>query len=157
MSLKAGVWIDHRQAIVVLVTEVCNEVKKFHLEQADSEHTDSGSRPKQSHVPEDKLERKLENHLKKLFDEVLDCVAGAESILILGPGEAKGEFNKRLKSQKARVGTVEVETADKVTDAQLVSKIFRHFTKGSATAPASPQKTGRGTTVTAASKKTSGK
>ena len=49
------------------------------------------------------------------------------AILILGPGEAKGEFLKRIKSKKLRGVTVELETADKMTDRQIAAKVGQHF------------------------------
>ena len=57
-------------------------------------------------VAEDTLEHKLMTQLKKFYDEVIACVRDAEAILIVGPGEAKGEFIKRLKSKKLRGGIV---------------------------------------------------
>ena len=41
MSLKAGMWIDHQQVIVVLVTDVSNEVRKFHLDRGNAGQTDA--------------------------------------------------------------------------------------------------------------------
>ena len=63
----------------------------------------------------------------KYYDEVLACVSGADSIFVLGPGEAKGEFIKRIKSKKLRGTAVELETTDKMTDRQLAAKVEQHF------------------------------
>jgi hypothetical protein len=63
--------------------------------------------------------------------------------LILGPGEAKGEFNKRIKSKKLRGVTVELETADKMTDRQLAAKVREHFATASASKSVDPKKTAK--------------
>ena len=61
--------------------------------------------------------------LKTFYNEVIACIRDAEAILIVGPGEAKGEFIKRLKSNELRGRIVELETTDKMTDRQLAAKV----------------------------------
>jgi hypothetical protein len=51
----------------------------------------------------------------------------ADSILVLGPGEAKGEFVKRMKVGLAGVQIDDIETADKMTHHQIVEKVREHF------------------------------
>jgi hypothetical protein len=49
-------------------------------------------------------------------------------LLIFGPGEAKLELNERLRRAKTPVArTVEIETADKLTEPQIVAKVKQHF------------------------------
>ena len=128
MSIKVGVWVDHKQAILVLVKDAGKEIKKitFGIE------TPIGSGANHSYtrndfVPEDRLERKLDSQLQKFYDEVIVSLKGSESLLILCPCEAKGQLHKRLKSKKIRSLLVELETADKMTDRQLASKVAEHF------------------------------
>ena len=64
---------------------------------------------------EDKRDRRFENHLDKFYDAVIALFREADSILILGPGEAKGELHKRLEGHKTYSGIVVVEAADKLT------------------------------------------
>lgn len=54
-------------------------------------------------------------------------IRGAESILIFGPGEAKGELKKRLKRINLAGRIVGVETVDKKTNRQIVVKVRKHF------------------------------
>jgi hypothetical protein len=129
MSAKAGVWIDHRQAILVLVTDNGNESKKFSSGTDTERSTLNNSRPPTDFVPEDTLERKFQNNLKIFYDEVISGLNGSTTVLILGPGEAKGEFHKRLTSKKIHGLVVAVETADKMTEGQLVSKVTQYFAK----------------------------
>jgi len=137
MATKAGVWIDHKQAIVVLVDDAGKEIKKIKLGAKKPARSGDGSRTKNWYTPndfvaEDRLERRFGNELNKYFDEVIACIRGAEAILILGPGEAKGEFVKRIKSKKLRGGIVELETTDKMTDRQIAAKVGLHFATMSA-------------------------
>ena len=46
----------------------------------------------------------------------------AESILVFGPGEAKGEFEKRLAHKGLAGRVVGIETVDKMTEPQIAAK-----------------------------------
>ena len=148
MAIKAGVWIDHNQAIVVLVTNAGQEIKRVKSDLEASvrnigRSSANNSYTKNDYFAEDRLDQKLIDHRKKYFDEVIACMRGAEAILILGPGEAKGELNKRIKTKKVRVGLVEVETTDKMTERQLAAKVGEHFAKTPAKKSVAPKKTAK--------------
>jgi hypothetical protein len=148
MTIKAGVWIDHAKAIVVLIEDEEEEIKQIKSEIQKPARSATGSRAKQSYTPndfvaEDRLDRKFTAHLNKYYDDVIACIRDAEAILILGPGEAKGELKKRIKSKKLRGSVADLETADKMTDRQVATTIREHFAvaakapkKGSKTAAA---------------------
>ncbi len=132
MTIKAGVWIDHHKAIVVLIKGGEEEIKQLdsNVEKLFASAGGPGSnqpdRP-QGFVPEDKQEHKFMSQLNTYYDEVLVSLRDVDSLLILGPGEAKGEFQKRLKSQKFPAQAVELETADKMTDRQVAARVRQHF------------------------------
>ena len=134
MAANAGVWIDHKQAIVVLVTDAGKETKKIAFDIGQPVRSPGRPNPKNKYtrndfVAEDKQERKLENDRKDYYDDVIAAIRGAAAVLILGPGEAKGELSKRIKSKKLRGLAVELETSNKMTDRQLTAKVSEHFTK----------------------------
>ena len=144
MATKAGVWIDHKQAIVVLVGDAGDEIKKIKSSVKPARST-KGSKPKNWYTPndfvaEDRLERRVGNELHKFYDEVIAAILGSKALLILGPGEAKGEFVKRLKSKKLGGINVEVETADKMTDRQIAAKVRLHTASTSASKPSTAKK-----------------
>jgi hypothetical protein len=58
---------------------------------------------------------------------VISHLRGAEAILLLGPGEAKGELEKRLTSKGLGGRIVGVETVDKITDHQIVARVRQHY------------------------------
>jgi hypothetical protein len=143
MAMKVGVWIDHKQAIVVLITDAGQEIKKIAFDIGQPVRTTGSSRSKRSYVAEDTLERRVENDRKDYYDDVIASIRGAEAILILGPGDAKGELFKRIKGKKLFGGIVELETTDKMTDRQIAAKVSQHFatvTAKSATPKKSAQK-----------------
>ena len=156
MTTKAGLWIDHNQAIIVLINDAGKETKKIAFDIGQRIRATGSSRSKNPYKPkefvaEDTLERKLGNDRNNYYDDVIASMRGAETILIFGPGEAKGEFLKRFKSKKLRGVTVELETADKMTDRQIAAKLAMHFaapiTKKSVTAKKTATKKDKPTTT----------
>ncbi|MBI3866109.1 MAG: hypothetical protein HY290_29880 [Planctomycetia bacterium] len=132
MAFKAGVWIDHTKAVVVLISGTGHKTRQFESGVTRPFRSAGGSRAKTPYTPhdyvaEDSVERKLMARLKNFYDEVIACLRDAEAILIVGPGEAKGEFKKRIKTKKLRGRLAELETADKMSDRQIAAKVRQHF------------------------------
>lgn len=78
---------------------------------------------------DDRSQRSFTGHLNGYYDEVIACIKDAESILIFGPGEAKGELKKRIERYKSSNRIAAVETADKMTVRQIAAKVREYFQK----------------------------
>ena len=126
MKTTVGLWIDHRKAVIVFVTGKEEEIK---LVSSDIEkpHGQSGV----SVPADDSLLNELTGHLNSYYDEVISSLRSAEAILIMGPGEAKGELKKRIERNGLKGRQLHVETVDKMTDRQIVAKVREHFPKQS--------------------------
>jgi hypothetical protein len=84
--------------------------------------------------PDDSRQRAFTGHLNVYYDAVIATIIGAESILIFGPGEAKGELKRRLERKGLGKRITSVETADKMTYGQIAAKVRERFAEdGSAT------------------------
>lgn len=147
MAAKAGVWIDHQQAIVVLITDKGRKIEKVKSGAQQAVRSTGSSSAKKKYTPndfiaEDRQERKVASERKKFYDEVLARIRGAHSLLILGPGEAKGELRKQVTAKKLRDLAVGVETADRMSDCQIAAKVSEHFAKTPASKSATPKKSG---------------
>ena len=123
MKKQIGLWIDHKKAVIVMIKDGEEELKKITADtgQHDSSTGDDGS-------GEDVRDRKFENHLKKYYDEVIAYIRDADSIQIFGPGEAKGELEKRINHEGIKARILAVETVDKMTDRQISAKVREQFT-----------------------------
>jgi hypothetical protein len=148
MASKSGVWIDHKQAIVVLIKDAGQEIQKFRSVLEQPARPASSSRSQNKHTPndfiaEDRRERKLVGGRKQVYEQVLAFIRGADALLVLGPGEAKGEFSKHIKSKKLRGLQVELETTDKLTHRQLVAKVSEHFANAPASKSVAPKRTAK--------------
>jgi len=132
MTINAGVWIDHHKAVVVLLTDEGQEMLQIRADRGASARSPAGLRARHSYTPNDfavegKRERKVMFHLNEYYDEVIACVRDAQAILILGPGEAKGEFRRRIARQKLRGHVAEVKTGARLTDQQIADYVRQHF------------------------------
>jgi stalled ribosome rescue protein Dom34 len=132
MIKEIGLWIDHREAIVVVLEDGGAETTHItsnggkHVRYSGSSHsrTPEGSKEVTS---EDQRDRKSGNELNKYYDEVIAAIRDAETIQIFGPGEAKGELEKRIERAGIKAHILAVETMDKMTDRQISAKVREHF------------------------------
>jgi hypothetical protein len=138
MKTLAGLWIDHREAVVVLLSDEKQETKriKSHVEKQlrRSGRSPSHDRFESQLVPaDDSREREFTGHLVNYYDEVISCIRPAEEILLFGPGEAKGELRKRIERNKLDLRITCFETTDKMTERQISQKVKRHYSPVEAT------------------------
>jgi hypothetical protein len=134
MISKVGLWIDHRKALIVTVTDegqviklIISAIEKQARRSLTSRHT--GTFESQKVPADDSRQRSFTGHLNIYYDAVVAAIRNAESILIFGPGEAKGELQKRLKRIQLGGRIVGVETVDKMTDHEIAAKVKEHFAK----------------------------
>ena len=129
---KCGIWIDHRRAVIVTLepsgertTVIASNAEK-HLERGGDSPLKG---PYEAHqVPaDDRRQRALTAELNTYYDSVIAAVRAIGSLIIFGPGEAKGEFHKRLLKTKPSVQVLAIETEDKMTDHQVAAKVRTHF------------------------------
>jgi stalled ribosome rescue protein Dom34 len=126
MKKKVGLWIDHTKAVIFSLADEGAEIKRISSELKKNVQFSGGA---QKESVEEHGDKRLTGHLNNYYDEVVDYICDAESILIFGPGEAKDELKKRLESRKLHQKVVGFETADKMTDNQIVAKVRQRFLK----------------------------
>lgn len=132
MKKNIGLWIDHRRAVIVTVSNAGEEIQEI---QSDAHkhpgHTDEPHSPApfeaQLVAADDVNERKFTAHLNRYYAEIIACVREAKGLLIFGPGEAKGQLHKQLEDAMPKDCVVAVETTDKMTSRQIAAKVRDHF------------------------------
>jgi hypothetical protein len=132
MKKTAGLWIDHRKAVVVVVTDKGDETKLI-ISNVEKQPGRSGgvrtTAPYEKQILADNsLERAFVGHLNIYYDAVIACIRDAEAIMIFGPGEAKGELKKRLKKNSLSGRIAGIETVDKMTHRQIAARVRQYFT-----------------------------
>ena len=134
MKTTVGLWVDHRKAVIVMVSDKGEETKVIDSKVEKQPGRFAGIRsttPYESQmVPaDDNRERRFTGQLHSYYDEIISVIRNAEAILLFGPGEAKGELKKRLERDKLG-GLIEaVETVGEMTDRQIAAKVREYFHK----------------------------
>ena len=132
MSNNTGIWIDHRRAVIVELTLDGEHVKT--IESKVEKHPERGGdspmkgRYEARQVPaDDSRQRALTGELNIYYDAVIAALPNEDTLLLFGPGEAKGELHARLSKKKPRTRVSAVETEDKMSERQMVAKVRAHF------------------------------
>src|ERR1035437_9769488 len=97
MKTLAGLWIDHREAVIVILSDKGQETRrvKSHVEK---QLRRSGRSPSQASFEAQMMPADVpgkgesSGFLANYYDKVFSCLPPAKAILLLGPGEAKGEL-----------------------------------------------------------------
>ena len=134
MDRNVGLLIDHKQAFVISDQDGIVEVIPSHIEPPAhySGGTQLGGKLNQKTDTEFRKSDRFRLQLKKYYQQVISSLKDANSIFIMGPGEAKIEFQKAIKRYKSLQGRVlKVETADKMTKNQMVAYV-RNFYRNQA-------------------------
>jgi hypothetical protein len=132
MKREVGLWIDHKQAVIVTVADKGEEIKlvisnvEKQIQRAAGSRS-GGSFESQAVPSNGRQQREFTGHLNIYYNEVISCIRDAESILIFGPGEAKGELKKHLEREGLGGRIVGIETIDKMTDPQIAAKVRQYF------------------------------
>lgn len=132
MMKNIGLWIDHKKAIVVVQDEQGEDIQT--IESGVGRHVPyrGASHPKspysaQYQQGDDQLDNKFNEQLNKFYEKVIYQLRGADAVLIIGPGEAKGELEKRIAHEKVSLQIVGIQPADKLTERQIAAEVRTYF------------------------------
>jgi hypothetical protein len=127
MSHAAGVWIDHRKAIVVALN-AGDEVVSV-VESRVEKPGKSGGAP-----VDDRKQRALSGALNGYYHAVIGSLRAHDRLLIFGPGETKDELNAQLVKMKLGERVVAVETEGRMTEQDVIAKVRGYFEQDTETA-----------------------
>jgi len=132
MKKSTGLWIDHREAVIVFFSSEGESVKVIRSKVEKHAGHISGAHSPASFesqlVPkDDSRQRAFTGYLNIYYDEVIAVIRNFESIFIFGPGEAKGELKKRIEESKSIQSQIEIEAVGKMTQHQISAKVRGHF------------------------------
>jgi hypothetical protein len=136
MKTTAGLWIDHRKAVIAIISKEGEETLEIRSNVEKQPGRLAGVRSttayeSQKAPADDSHEREFTGHLNRYYDEVIAAIRGAESYLLFGPGEAKGELKKRLERDRLGEHIIAIEAVDKMTNRQIAAKVREYFHKKS--------------------------
>jgi hypothetical protein len=134
MNTTTGLWIDHRKAMIAIGSTEGEETMEIRSNIEKQPGRFAGVRSTtpyeaQQVQADDSREREFTGHLNHYYAAVIAAIGDAESILIFGPGEAKGELKKRIEHARLGGHIIAIETADKMTARQIAAKVRKYFHK----------------------------
>ncbi len=131
MPRNVGLWIDHKNAVIVSKDGQGEIVRK--VESGAQHHEYRGpTRPKSTYsaqysTGDDQLDKQYLLQLNKYYDQVIAQLRDTANVLIFGPGEAKVELKNRLAGNKGISPRIQIETADRMTERQIVARVRKYF------------------------------
>jgi len=131
---NVGIWIDHKEAILVFVED--DQATVEHIESNAESHFRPSSGGKASGssavavsvAKEQKAEERRKHQYRNFYKQVIQQCGQPGALYIFGPGEAKLELAKEIEKLKShQYSILAVETSDKLTQNQLVQKVKAFF------------------------------
>ena len=132
MDRNIGLWIDHKHAYIISHEEASVEMIQSHIEPPAhfSGGTQLGGKHNQKTDTELRHNDRFKLQLGKYYQQVITALRDADLIFVMGPGEAKIEFEKALKKHKdLSRRLLKIETTDKMTKNQMIARV-RKFYRG---------------------------
>jgi len=127
MKKKIGLWVDNRKAVVVELIDKSEQIVRIKSDAGKQIRVEGGSRKDGLQTTESIRDKKLDARLGNYFNDIIAQIRDAELIQIFGPGDAKNELAKQLEKDGLKERIVEIETADSMTDNQVVAKVRAYF------------------------------
>lgn len=133
MAKYAGVWIDHKKAVIVSIDKAQQHIMQIDSEVERHVRVKGGSRTSTPYGPQDvvsekKREEKYKRQLRDYYQEVIGAIQDARKIFIFGPGEAKIELETEMEKKKGLWDKiVGIEPADEMTDPQILAQVKEFY------------------------------
>src|SRR5215216_1129925 len=131
MDRNVGLWIDHKQAYLIWNENGKVEVIPSRLEPpSHSGGTQLGGKLNQKADIEARRSDRFRLQINKYYQQIIIAIKDASSIFVMGPGEAKVEFQKVIKKSKdLQKRLLKVETTDKMTKNQMIAYVRKFYEK----------------------------
>ncbi|MFT3893468.1 MAG: hypothetical protein QM730_17715 [Anaerolineales bacterium] len=132
MDRNVGLWIDHKQAYIIWCENDRIDVVLSNIEPPAhfSGGTQLGGKLNQKGDLELRNNDRYRLQLARYYQQVIDKLKDVDSIFIMGPGEAKVEFQKALKRHKnMQDRLLKSEPADKMTMNQMIAHVRKFYQK----------------------------
>jgi stalled ribosome rescue protein Dom34 len=132
MDRNVGLWIDHKQAYLIWNEDGKVEVIPSRIEPPAhySGGTKLGGKQTQKADIEARRSDRFRLQINKYYQQVIRAIKDASSFFVMGPGEAKVEFQKAVqKSKDLQKRLLKVETTDKMTKNQMIAYVKKFYKK----------------------------
>lgn len=128
----AGAWIDRRKAVVAIFSAEGDRIEEIRSGVDREPSRTDGVRSTISFEAvqvkaDDRQQRRFTGQLLPFYEEVVAALSGAQALLLIGPGEAKGELQHHLEASGPQGRIIDVAPAGGMSVRQVVATIRDHF------------------------------
>ena len=133
MKKLVGLWIDHEKAVVVTLEGERETIAKVDSGVEGHFRLSGGSKSSTPYGPEDvasdkKPDERRKHQLHRYYQNIIKSISDADSIFVLGPGEARVELEKEIRLVKRLAPKLAaVRRVDKMTDRQVAALVRKFF------------------------------
>ncbi len=135
MKRQVGIWMNTDKAVLVNLLDGKEEnVQTIESDIEARPHNPGDNKPGARSgtilLDVDKKKTHRKNHqMHEYFEKVMDSISpDTDEIYLFGPANTKKHFEKELKkNSKINPQKLEVESADKMTQPQLIAQVKNHF------------------------------
>jgi len=133
MKKLVGLWIDHEKAVIVTLDGERETIARVESGVESHYRLSGGSRSSTPYGPEDvasdkKPDERRRHQLHRYYQDIIRSLWDADSIFVLGPGEAHGELEKEIRRTKQMAPKLAaVRRVDKMTDRQVAAEVRKFF------------------------------
>jgi ribosome-associated translation inhibitor RaiA len=130
--MNAGIWIDQRKAVVVLLNGQEEDLFEVNSK-VEEAHTKGGYGGANKSMPQDarsdkKVQARRQKETKQFFDDVAKKLPKLESLYVFGPGDGKKFFSTAMKEKaKFRDTTIKTANADQLSLNQIHARVQDFF------------------------------
>lgn len=136
MKNKTGIWIDRKRAVIVNFNK--NKEERIYFvesgfegrEREEGEDRNKNTARMGMHFINDEkgFENRQKEVLRRFYLEVILRINEDSEVYIFGPAQAKDELAEKIRNyQSLRVVINKVESADSMTDNQIIAKVRDYF------------------------------
>jgi hypothetical protein len=130
---KAGIWLDQKEAKVIILADDSEEIKTIYSqietrERIPGESKIYGRFGKQYLNDEKTKEIKIDAQLKRYLNEVIQTLEDKDELMIFGPGKTKKELEKLIRNHPEMYARLkEIRIAKQMTENQKVAYVKDFF------------------------------
>ncbi len=127
MKKEVGVWIDYKQAVIVINLDQEEEIRHVTSGITALQTPETPPPSRFSESADDQKDKTVQELLNSYYEEVVSYLQGTTSILILGPDDAKTELQKYLQKSGLGEQIIGIITSGEMIVEQLTAEFRQRF------------------------------
>lgn len=134
MSIFAGIWMDHRKAVTVILGKENLDMSIIESDAKSPSRTSGGHRQvtpyaHQDVVAEDHRQHKYTAEMTEYFHKIYRRIKTADELVLIGPGEARKQFINFLIQQRSSIKLRECMPVGLMTNSEVARHVCRVFNR----------------------------